>query len=520
MCPYQIIRKCLSGVLISALLLSCFIISERKSVYAGDASEGVTCVSLGDAHSAAIKTDGSLWMWGFNTDGQLGIGRFAESGDNHSNIPIKIMEGVKSVSLGGAHSAAIKNDGSLWMWGNNESGQLGNGTNVSSNIPIKIMEGVKSVSLGAEHSAAVKNDGSLWMWGSDSWGQLGNTTSGSNVPIKIMSGVKSVSIGEDHSAAIKTDGSLWVWGVDLANGSNEPFDEPIKVLDGVKAVSLGGTHGAAIKTDNSLWMWGHNSSWAVGNVSSSSEVYTPVKVMDGVKSVSLGGTHSAAIKADGSLWTWGSSGYGQLGYTGSLTNGTPTKVMDGVTSVSLGSFHSAAIKSDGSLWMWGEGLRGRLGDGIEYDLSGHVNKPKKIISGNNTNPSGTSGQYASSPSSSTGGGNNGSNAIRSATPAKSDLFGIKLTKVIKGKKSFTAKWKKASKKQQKKFSGYQIQYSTNPNFTTDVKTKSTTKKKASKVVIRKLKAKTNYYVRIRRFKKAGSNVIYSDWSNIKRIRTK
>ncbi len=103
---------------------------------------------------------------------------------------------------------------------------------------------------------------------------------------------------------------------------------------------------------------------------------------------------------------------------------------------------------------------------------------------------------------------------------KNPLFGVKLTKVTKGKKSFTAKWKKASKKQQKQFSGYQIQYSTSTNFTTGVKTKSTTKKKASKVVIRKLKAKTNYYVRIRRFKKAGSSVIYSDWSVVKRVRTK
>ena len=103
---------------------------------------------------------------------------------------------------------------------------------------------------------------------------------------------------------------------------------------------------------------------------------------------------------------------------------------------------------------------------------------------------------------------------------KNPLFGVTLKKVTKGKRSFTAKWKKASKKQQKQFSGYQIQYSTSPNFTTGVKTKSTTKKKASKVVIRKLKAKTNYYVRIRRFKKAGSNVIYSDWSMVKRVRTK
>ena len=112
--------------------------------------------------------------------------------------------------------------------------------------------------------------------------------------------------------------------------------------------------------------------------------------------------------------------------------------------------------------------------------------------------------------------NNGSNS----PAARAFSSGIVLKKVSPRKCSFKAKWKKASKKQQKKFSGYQIQYSTSPNFTTDVKTKSTTKRKASKVVIRRLKAKTNYYVRIRRFKKSGKNVIWTDWSNVKRVRTK
>ncbi len=108
----------------------------------------------------------------------------------------------------------------------------------------------------------------------------------------------------------------------------------------------------------------------------------------------------------------------------------------------------------------------------------------------------------------------------SVTPAKSSLFGVAITKVIRGKKSFTAKWKKASKKQQKKFTGYQIQYSTSPKFSGWLKTKSTTKKTASKVVIRKLKKKTTYYVRMRRYKKSGGKKIYSEWSKVKVVKTK
>ena len=111
-------------------------------------------------------------------------------------------------------------------------------------------------------------------------------------------------------------------------------------------------------------------------------------------------------------------------------------------------------------------------------------------------------------------------AFRVQTVVRNSLFGVTLRKVSKGKKSFTAKWKKAGKKQRKQFNGYQIQYSTSPDFTTGVKLKKTTNKKVSKVVIRRLKSKTYYYVRLRMFKKVKGKVVYSDWSNVKRVRTK
>lgn len=150
-------------------------------------------VSLGDSHSAAIKEDGSFYVWGYNYSGQLGNGTTTDS-----HVPIKIMDNVKSVSLGDAYSAAIKEDGSLWMWGYNRYGQLGNATNEDSNLPIKIMGNLKCVSLGGAHSAAIKNDGSLWMWGSNSCGELGIETNeinkrGSSIstePKKMMDDLK------------------------------------------------------------------------------------------------------------------------------------------------------------------------------------------------------------------------------------------------------------------------------------------------------------------------------------------
>ena len=144
--------------------------------------EGVAAVSLGWSHSAALKTDGSLWTWGWNKYGQLGDGTTEER-----STPVKIMEGVAAVSLGWYHSAALKTDGSLWTWGYNNRGQLGDGTTEDRSTPVKIMEGVAAVSLGEEHSAALKTDGSLWTWGRNNFEQLGDgTNANSSVPICIV----------------------------------------------------------------------------------------------------------------------------------------------------------------------------------------------------------------------------------------------------------------------------------------------------------------------------------------------
>ena len=375
-------KKAVAWILMIVFMLS-DIPPVQKTVIPSMAQEKYTMeeeriqVSLGGEHSGAIKEDGSLWMWGSNSWGKLGNGTIT-----HSKALIKIMENVKSISLGGYHSGAIKEDGSLWMWGWNDEGQLADGTTYyNSPAPIKIMEKVKSISLGRRHSGAIKEDGSLWMWGLNSNGQLGNgTETGSNVPIKIMENVKSISLGSSHSGAIKEDGSLWMWGNNgngqLGNGTETGSSVPIKIMDNVKSISLGDSHSGAIKEDGSLWMWGSNSNGQLGNGTKTGST-VPIKIMEKVKSISLGSYHhSGAIKEDGSLWMWGYNTEGQLGNGTRTDSLVPIKIMEKVKSISLGWYHSGAIKEDGSLWLWGSNVNGQLGNQEAGNL---ITTPQQIM---------------------------------------------------------------------------------------------------------------------------------------------
>lgn len=301
--------------------------------------EGLPMVRQGFYNSAVVKMDGSLWMWGNNEYGQLGDGTTTNRSE-----PVKVMEDVKSISLAESwdlYSAAIKTDGSLWMWGNNRYGQLGDGTTTNRKKPIKILEGVKSVSLAGSlegyFSAAIKTDGSLWTWGGNSHGQLGDgTTTNRTEPIKVLEGVKSISLNSYSSVAIKTDESFWMWGStrygQLEDGTITSRSEPVKVMEGVKSVSLAVYGGAVIKTDGSLWTWGDNRYGQLGD-GTTTDRNELVKVMEDVKSILLKSNSVAAVKTDGNLWMWGDNGDGQLGNGTTTRQRTPIKIMDLGTSI-------------------------------------------------------------------------------------------------------------------------------------------------------------------------------------------
>jgi len=334
-------------------------------------------------------SDGTLWTCGYNSNGQLGDNTISD----RSSLGNTAGGGTtwKTVACGYAHSAAIKTDGTLWTWGLNFNGQLGDNSTTSRSSPVTTVGGGttwKTVACGNTHSAAIKTDGTLWAWGSNGFGQLfDNSTISRSSPVNTVGGGstwKIVACGNTHSAAIKTDGTLWTSGYNLygqlGDNSNTNRSSPVTTAGGGttwKTVACGYAHSAAIKTDGTLWTWGLNFNGQLGDNSTTSRI-SPVTTVGGGtiwKTVACGDKHSAAIKTDGTLWTWGSNSIGQLGDNSTTSRSSPVTTIGGGTTwktVACGYAHSAAIKTDGTLWTWGNNDFGKLGDNSTTSRSSPV----------------------------------------------------------------------------------------------------------------------------------------------------
>ena len=173
-------------------------------------------IAAGGKHNLALKEDGSVWSWGGNMYGQLGDGS-----DSDRTIPVRVsgLSNIVTITEGGNHSFAFKEDGSVWSWGLNTYGQLGDGTTINRKTPVQI-SGLSdmvtmTITAGGEHCLALKEDGSVWSWGFNNRGQLGDGTTTNRWPPVQVSGlvdVMSIAAGSNHSFALKEDGSVWSWG--------------------------------------------------------------------------------------------------------------------------------------------------------------------------------------------------------------------------------------------------------------------------------------------------------------------
>lgn len=376
---------------------------------------GVSDISFQASSVFAVKSDGTLWGWGANTNGELGNGTTTPKA-----APVRIGSLTDVRSIFGIDAVyrsvyALKNDGSVWAWGDNADGELGNGTTTDSLVPQPVpgLSGVQHITNAGDSIVALKADGTVWAWGDNRAGQLGNgSQTASHTPSQVtgLTGVQRILATDYTLHAMKSDGTVWAWGDNfygqLGTGEYTALSAvPVHVaaLDTAQAVTSQNTGQFAsfysVKADGTVWAWGNNFSNQLGIDRARlhmSPAPIPVPGPVGVKEVRLDGLNSAfAIKVDGSLWSWGGNSSGILG-NGATTPSVPAQVqgLTDIRAVEVIEGRSAfAVRADGGVWAWGKNHTGQLGNGtLDASL-----RPTQVVGMNDAQrvmPTGFDGVFA------------------------------------------------------------------------------------------------------------------------------
>ena len=356
-------------------------------------------IAAGPRHSCGIKTDGSLWCWGANDNGQLGLG-------HQTDMAMPTRVGPKSdwaqIKLGHREgtSCALNEDSTLFCWGRNRYSQMGDRRGDQS-IPTKVGDGYASVQTGADHTCAIKSDNTAWCWGSNSDGQLGNANiqSATSTPTEVLgpdgsaafNDWQKLSVGDDSTMGIRTNGVLYGWGKNyngqLGHGTipstgfwpdlpDVAHPIPVNISQAVAwgEISTGGDHTCGIGNGDNLWCWGVMSSGQVGNGRTSMSfpghpnlwfTNVPQSIGSNWSSVSAGRRTSCGIQTDKELYCWGYGGDGQLASGSTVTVSSPSLVAPGQAwdTIEVGGRSACAISSDQDLYCWGNNASGQLGTG-------------------------------------------------------------------------------------------------------------------------------------------------------------
>lgn len=357
-----------------------------------------TSVAAGYYHSLALTSNGTLFSWGWNVLGQLGLGDWDTrmfpnliTSDWDGN-PFDNIKAVVVNKRDSGYTLALKNDGTIWGWGANGLGQLGLGATWTPEAPVRI--GSDSnwfvLTAGWAYSVGLKANpsgggGTLWSWGTNASGELGlGDTISRTIPTLVTTETdwSIISAGNEHTLALKTNGRLWAWGRNWAGqlGLGDNIDRNTPTLVSTETdwsmLSTGFAHNVVLKTNlpdgqagGRLWAWGSNNYGQLGLGDTGINRTTPTQIGSGTDwssiAVSLAGNHTIARKNNGTLWAWGSNSAGQLGLGDTIDRRTPTLVsIDTDWSIfSAGTFHSLGIKINGTLWGWGGNTMGQLGLG-------------------------------------------------------------------------------------------------------------------------------------------------------------
>lgn len=387
-----------------------FLFSIYRPVFPSADRPKIIALAAGWDFSLALMSDGTVFSWGFNGNGELGLG-ISDYQDNHS-IPKKIpyLSEIKAIAAGWNHALALDKNGKVWSWGNNSFGQLGNGE-IRDKFPygepipnqVKNLSEIVAIAAGEGFSMALDREGTLFAWGLNADGQLGvdsNNTQGLQnmkaipLPMRVkIPAVKSISTGARHVVVLDADGSVWAFGSDsrgqLGDGRGGIYfnrSQPSKIsgLAGVKQIAAGNSMSLFLQQDDTIW--------AVGQFNTEVDIFsvspTQIQGLPPVQQIFCGPSamHVLVVDKNGACWVWGLNTSGQLGdgsvnEIGTLLKGRgkypPLKLnwIKNITTAALGGNHSLAIDPDGFLWAWGNNWHCQLGIGKKsrYEL-----KPQKV----------------------------------------------------------------------------------------------------------------------------------------------
>jgi alpha-tubulin suppressor-like RCC1 family protein len=362
---------------------------------------GLAGTTVGGSPPALARVAGPVMdqhaavSWGDDENGQLGRGTAAD-GLQYGGVS-GLGGGVVQVAAGAFHGLAVTSGGTVWAWGHNGWGELGDGTLASSSTPVQVagLTGVVQVAAGVAYSLALRSDGTVWAWGFNQYGQVGDGVTGGArlTPVKVtgLTGVTKISAGGGFSLALRSDGTVWAWGFngdgELGNGTTANSPVPVQVtgLSHVTGISAGfGGAALASRTNGltaltSVWAWGSNDSGQLGDGTLASHL-TPERVTGigilYIASIAAGQRFSVVLGTDGSVWAWGADDSGQLGNapaSNPVTRPVQTIGMSsGITQLSAGQDHVLALRSNGTVLAWGGNSNGQLGDGGAASTSGPV----------------------------------------------------------------------------------------------------------------------------------------------------
>ena len=343
----------------------------------------------------AVAADGAVWAWGDNDQGELGV----EGADRL--VPTRLaVPAASAVAAGertggeglGAHALILTREGTVYGMGDGDAGQLGHADGQDRFAPHRVpgLDGVRHLAAGGDFSLALRADGTVWAWGTDRHGALGDGEASRALPhvptaITGHTELQALAAGHDHVLALRRDGTVLAWGGNhhgqLGDGTREARRAPVPVpgLKDVTAIAAGAEFSMALTRDGQVWTWGDNDDGELGHevLAATHEERSPKRVerLTEVVAIATGGGHALALRRDGTVWGWGANHFGELGRgegrPGSLgLEAAPVQGLTGVAAIAAGDGFSLAAKADGTVWAWGANGNGQLGIGTR-DLESH-----------------------------------------------------------------------------------------------------------------------------------------------------